>query len=70
VARATSFLLFVSGIFFGGAIDHFVLLLMGSGRTPYGLDVGVGGNAALAALDLAISAACCCAYRWLESRRA
>lgn len=56
-------LLFASGIFFGGAIDHFVLLLMQSAQTPYGLDVGVRGNAALAVVDLTISAACYWGFR-------
>ena len=67
--KVANFLLFVSGIFFGGAIDHFVLLLMESSQTPYGLDVGVRGNAVLAAIDLAVSAACYRSYRALKRGR-
>jgi len=36
--------LFLSGLFFGGVIDHVVLGLAGSKLTPFGIDVGVLGN--------------------------
>jgi hypothetical protein len=42
-------------VFFGGAIDHAILALKRSDRTPYGVAAGVGGNWLLAALDLALA---------------
>jgi hypothetical protein len=36
--------LFLSGLFFGGAVDHAILGLSGSGVTPYGMRAGVAGN--------------------------
>jgi len=50
--------LFLSGLFFGGAIDHAILALLRSERTSYGARVGIRGNWALAGLDffLAVSA--------------
>lgn len=47
--------LFLSGLFFGGAIDHAILALLRSERTPYGARVGIKGNWAFAGLDLAIA---------------
>ena len=48
--------LFLSGLFFGGAIDHIILARMGSEMTPYGLRVGVRGNWGLAVLDGGLAA--------------
>jgi hypothetical protein len=47
--------LFISGLFFGGVIDHVILGIQGSPLTPYGLRLGAGGNWVLAALDLAVA---------------
>lgn len=47
--------LFLSGLFFGGAIDHAILALRHSKNTPYGAHVGILGNWAFAALDLAVA---------------
>jgi hypothetical protein len=43
--------LFLSGLFFGGAIDHLILALTGSEYTPYGVHSGVRGNWVFAVLD-------------------
>lgn len=48
--------LFGSGVFFGGAFDHFILAAKGSAVTPYGVYSGVVGNWALAGIDLALAA--------------
>lgn len=54
--------LFVSGIFFGGAIDHAILAVMRRDVTPYGVSVGIGGNVLYAAGDLVVAARCCTAF--------
>jgi hypothetical protein len=53
--RCSKVALFGAGIFFGGAVDHLVLVGMHSVLTPYGVRVGVSGNAGLAVLDIVIS---------------
>ena len=60
--------LFLSGLFFGGAIDHVILALMKSPLTPYGVDLGVIGNWGLAVLDLVLAALLYLLHRVLESR--
>ena len=60
--------LFLSGLFFGGAIDHVILALMKSSLTPYGLWLGVIGNWGLAVLDLVLAALLYSLHRVLESR--
>jgi hypothetical protein len=47
--------IFCSGVFFGGAIDHAILALKRSHRSPYGLAVGVRGNWLLALVDAALA---------------
>lgn len=47
--------LFLSGLFFGGAMDHTILALRHSEHTPYGARVGIKGNWAFAGLDLVIA---------------
>jgi hypothetical protein len=47
--------LFLSGLFFGGAIDHAILGSLGRTVTPYGLESGVAGNWLLAGLDLVLA---------------
>ena len=49
--------LFLSGLFFGGAVDHAILGSLGREVTPYGWQSGVIGNWLLAGLDLVIAAA-------------
>lgn len=49
--------LFLSGLFFGGAIDHVILALTQRTATPYGVKVGIVGNWVLAAVDLIMTAA-------------
>ena len=46
--------LFMSGIFFGGAIDHMILAAMGSELTHYQIRVGVGGKWAFAVFDAVV----------------
>ncbi len=58
--------LFAAGVFFGGAIDHVILAVMGRGQTPYGLGVGVAGNWALAVFDGVLTAV----LIWIHRRRA
>lgn len=48
--------LFLSGLFFGGAVDHAILGGLGREVTPYGLESGVTGNWLLAGLDLVLAA--------------
>ncbi len=43
--------LFLSGLFFGGAIDPVIRASMGPEFTPYGIRSGVRGNWGLAILD-------------------
>jgi hypothetical protein len=47
--------LFVSGIFFGGSIDHVVLAVMNSALSPLGLEVGALGNWLFGILDAVIA---------------
>ena len=54
--KASKLALFVSGLFFGGAIDHGILASLGRPVTPYGWESGVMGNWLLAGLDLVIAA--------------
>ena len=58
--------LFLSGFFFGGAVDHGILAVMGRSVTPYGFTLRVFGNWALGGLDLLIAAAC----YWADVRKA
>ena len=61
--------LFLSGLFFGGAIDHAVLAVIGSTLTPYGVDAGVLGNWAFVALDAALTVSLFETHRRLLWRR-
>ena len=63
------FSLFLSGLFFGGAIDHFVLAIMKSPLTPYGVNFGVIGNWGFAVLDLVFAALLYSLHQVLESRK-
>jgi hypothetical protein len=47
--------LFGAGIFFGGAVDHFILAVKGSETTPYGIHSGITGNWMLAGLDFGLA---------------
>jgi hypothetical protein len=49
--------IFLSGLFFGGALDHTILALKGHDRSPYGVMIGIRGNWLMAALDSALAAA-------------
>ena len=60
--------LFVSGLFFGGAIDHVILAVKGDSLTPYGVTVGVTGNWALAAIDLLLTVGLFWVHRRLDRR--
>jgi hypothetical protein len=57
--------LFLSGLFFGGAIDHVILGSLRRDVTPYGVESGVMGNWLLAGLDLLLAAGL---YRLHRSR--
>lgn len=61
--------LFLSGLFFGGAVDHLILALMNSPLTPYGLKLGVIGNWGLAALDLVLAALLYALHHSLEAAK-
>jgi hypothetical protein len=62
----SNLMIFLAGLFFGGAIDHVILALAGRVDTPYGVDVGVAGNWAMAALDIALTGGAWMAHRRLE----
>ncbi len=47
--------LFVSGLFFGGVIDHVILGVMKSSITPYGVNLGQYGNWWMALFDLLLT---------------
>jgi hypothetical protein len=68
VHRASTMVLFLAGMFAGGAIDHLILAMKREVNTPYGLRVGVMGNGLLALLDAAAAVAACAAHR--RTRRA
>jgi hypothetical protein len=61
--------LFLSGLFFGGAIDHVILAVMGSDITPYGFRSGLWGNWALAGLDMGVTVLLYTMHRRLEKER-
>lgn len=61
--------LFISGLFFGGAINHRILAMMGSDLTPHGVHAGRWGNGALAVLDLALTALLYLLHHRLENYR-
>jgi hypothetical protein len=48
--------LFLSGLFFGGGLDHLIFIAMNSPISHYGLHVGVSGQLGFAALDFSIAA--------------
>ena len=62
--------LFLSGLFFGGAVDHVILAAIGSQHTPYGMSVGIPGNWVLAAFDLLIAGGLYQIHRRLDARLA
>ncbi|HLF54031.1 MAG TPA: hypothetical protein VI544_02520 [Candidatus Nanoarchaeia archaeon] len=49
------FSLFLSGVFFGGAIDHLILAMMNYPLTPYGVELGITGNWMLFVFDAVIA---------------
>jgi hypothetical protein len=53
--RAAAFVL--AGVFLGGALDHAILAIARSPRTPYGIRSGPHGNWMLALFDLVIASA-------------
>lgn len=56
--------LFVSGVFFGGGLDHLIYIAAGSSRSHYGLEVTPLQQAAFAVLDMTLAAA----LVWLHVR--
>jgi hypothetical protein len=59
--------LFISGLFFGGTIDHVIFALLKSSTTPYGINLGKSGNWWMALFDLALTAVFFWPfYRYLE----
>lgn len=60
--------LFLSGLFFGGAIDHAILAVKGSETTPYGVRSGIMGNWALAGVDLSLAVILYVLHRWLANK--
>jgi hypothetical protein len=55
IGRA-GFALFLSGLFFGGGLDHAIFIAMDSPTTHYGLRVGTAGQLAFATLDFGLAA--------------
>src|SRR6059036_247582 len=53
--KACNAALFASGVFFGGAVDHAILVAMGRDVTPYGVKAGISGNVLFAAADLIVA---------------
>ena len=53
--KASKAALFASGVFFGGAVDHAILVAMRRDVTPYGVKAGVSGNALFAVADLIVA---------------
>jgi hypothetical protein len=47
--------LFMSGLFFGGGLDHVIFILMNSPTSHYGLRVGLPGQAGFAVLDMSVA---------------
>jgi hypothetical protein len=62
-------LLFWSGVFFGGALDHAFLALKRADRTPYGFRLGRAGNCAFAFCDAAVAAVLYAAHRQAKRTR-
>ena len=58
--------IFVSGVFFGGAVDHAILALNNHDHSPYGVRIGVRGNWLMAGLDSAVAAAAYTLHRRLD----
>jgi hypothetical protein len=48
-------MLFMSGFFFGGFVDHAILAAAGLEMTPFGVQAGIGGNWILAGLDAGLA---------------
>jgi hypothetical protein len=46
--------LFVSGLFFGGTIDHIIFAIIGS-SAPYGVKLGLSGNLLMALFDFVVA---------------
>jgi hypothetical protein len=57
--------LFISGVFFGGALDHIIFAMKGSGISHYGYKIGINGNWLMSLLDLSIT----CLLVWLAFRK-
>src|SRR5947207_11143789 len=53
--KASKAALFASGVFFGGAVDHAILVAMRRDVTPYGVKAGVSGNLLFAVADLIVA---------------
>ena len=47
--------LFASEMFLGGTINRVILAMLGRRVTPFGVEVGIAGNWAFAALDLVVA---------------
>ncbi len=60
--------LFLSGLFFGGAVDHAILAMKRSELTPYGLAFGVKGNWGLAGFDFVLALVSYALHRRLRYR--
>lgn len=53
--KASNAALFASGVFFGGAVDHAILVAMRRDVTPYGVKAGVSGNLLFAVADFIVA---------------
>jgi hypothetical protein len=48
--------LFLSGLFFGGGLDHLIFIAMGDKTSHYGMPVGPRGHLGFALLDFGLAA--------------
>jgi hypothetical protein len=60
--------LLLSGVFFGGAMDHAIRAALGYDTTPYGYRSGIRGNLVFGAVDLFIAVVLYRAHIHLEGR--
>jgi hypothetical protein len=53
----STFAVFMSGLFFGGGLDHLIFIAIKSPTSHYGLRLGTAGQLGFAALDFGLAAA-------------
>ena len=53
--RLPKLALFLSGLFFGGALDHILFIVFDSPTSHYGLQIGTAGQLGFATLDVSLA---------------